>query len=138
MVSMGITTGLLMTSIYGMSLYKRVKTVGEVEVETNELLQMENELGESMFYRMMNGVAFLFIALALLFAVVVLSQFQDIISIGSMGVLLISTVNEVIKIMDFKQKKEVKKESPLFNLMKIVLLLGIYSGFTFRLCYSLF
>jgi len=136
MVSMGITTGLLMTSIYGMSLYKRVTTAGETE--TNELLQMENDLGESMFYNMMNSVAIAFILLSLLFAIVVLSQFQDIISISSMVFLLISTVNEVIKIMDFKQKKEIKKESPLFNLIKIVLLLGIYSGFTFRLCYSLF
>jgi len=135
---MGISTGLLMTSIYGMSLYKRITTVRTVETDTNELIHMENELGESVFYRLMNGVAVAFIILALLFAIVVLSEFQDMISIGSMTFLLLSTANEVIKIMDFQRKKEVKNESSFANFIKIILLFAIYCGYTFRLCFGLF
>jgi hypothetical protein len=133
---MGITTGLMMSCLYGSSLMKRLKVREEKGEE--DLKKIEEELGSPMFDAMMKGIAFAFILLSLLFAIVVLSLFQDALSIGSMAFLLISTVNEVIRIMDFKHTQQLKKQNHWYSVCKNSLIFLIYSSFTGRLLYSIF
>lgn len=146
MVSLGISTGLLMTWIFGSIVWKNIKEkmvlkITEEQKETQFQItkeQMEEKMGKGFMPSVKTSMYITFALLMLLLIVSVLSQFQSYLHISLAVISLLLMTQSALKAWDERKKEMSYEKTTAFIYVRNMMIFLICVFFTTELIWSLF
>jgi len=146
MVSLGISTGLLMTWIFGSVVWRNIKEkmilkITEEQKQTQFQVtkeQAEEQMGKGFMPSVRTGGTIAFAVLMLLLVVSVLSQFQSYLHIALSVIALLLMTQSALKAWDERKKEMNYEKTTLFIYVRNIMMFLISFYFTCELIWSLF
>jgi len=146
MVSLGISTGLLMTWIFGSVVWRNIneKIILKVTEEQKQTQfqvakeQAEEQMGKGFMPSVRTGGTIAFAVLMLLLVVSVLSQFQSYLHISLAVISLLLMTQSALKAWDERKKEMSYEKTTAFIYVRNMMIFLICVFFTTELIWSLF